>query len=86
MSKAKDIHPEAQLVVFHDTSCDEKFLMLSTYKSKETITFEGKEYPVCKVDTSSASHPTYTGDKRKTSEEGRVAKFKQKYSRTRRED
>lgn len=76
---ATDTSPKAQMVVFHDTSCDKKFLILSTYQGSETTTFEGKEYPVCKIDTSSASHPVYTGGERKASDKGKVAKFKEKY-------
>ena len=78
---SEDKHPKSQLVVFHDTTCDKMFLMMSTYKAEETVVFEGKEYPVCKVDTSSASHPIYTGGKRKASQEGAIAKFRQKYAR-----
>ena len=49
----KDLHPKYDFVVFEDTSNGEKFLGKSTKGSKETTTFEGKEYPVIKVATSS---------------------------------
>ncbi|HET9052617.1 MAG TPA: type B 50S ribosomal protein L31 [Cyclobacteriaceae bacterium] len=78
----KDIHPDYQEVVFHDLSSDFKFLTRSTMKPKETIKWEdGKEYPVIKVEVSSASHPFYTGKKMFVDTAGRVEKFKNKYTK-----
>ncbi len=78
----KDIHPEYREVVFHDTSSDFKFVTRSTVKSKEKITWEdGKEYPLVKVEVSSASHPFYTGKKLFVDTAGRVEKFKNKYQK-----
>jgi len=76
----KNIHPEYKFVVFEDTSNGEKFLGKSTKTSKETTTFEGQEYPVIKVATSSTSHPFYTGKSKFVDETGRVDKFKKKYN------
>ncbi|MFO0505507.1 MAG: type B 50S ribosomal protein L31 [Chryseotalea sp.] len=74
------IHPDYQDVIFHDLSSDTKFLTRSTLKSKETTKWEdGKEYPVIKVEVSSASHPFYTGKKLFVDTAGRVEKFKNKY-------
>ena len=78
----KDIHPEYKEVVFLDTSSDFKFLTKSTMTSKETITWEdGNEYPVIKVEVSSASHPFYTGKKIFLDTAGRVEKFNKKYKK-----
>jgi large subunit ribosomal protein L31 len=78
----KDIHPDYKEVVFHDTSSDYKFLSRSTLKTKDTIKWEdGKEYPVIKVEVSSASHPFYTGKKMFVDTAGRVEKFKNKYQK-----
>lgn len=78
----KDIHPVYKEVVFHDTSSDFKFLTRSTLKSSETITWEdGKEYPVVKVEVSSASHPFFTGKKLFVDTAGRVEKFQKKYQK-----
>ena len=78
----KGIHPEYKDVVFWDTSSDHKFLSRSTSSPKEKITFEdGKEYPVIKVEVSSASHPFYTGKKLFMDTAGRVEKFKNKYQK-----
>ncbi|MCU0383171.1 MAG: type B 50S ribosomal protein L31 [Cyclobacteriaceae bacterium] len=76
------IHPDYQDVIFHDLSSDTKFLTRSTLKSKETTKWEdGKEYPVIKVEVSSASHPFYTGKKLFVDTAGRVEKFKNKYKK-----
>ncbi len=78
----KDIHPEYREVIFHDTSSDFKFLTRSTLSSKETIKWEdGKEYPLIKVEVSSASHPFYTGKKLFVDTAGRVEKFQRKYGK-----
>jgi large subunit ribosomal protein L31 len=78
----KDIHPDYREVVFHDTSSDYKFITRSTLKTKETITWEdGKDYPLVKVEVSSASHPFYTGKKMFVDTAGRVEKFKNKYKK-----
>ena len=78
--RKKDLHPSYGFVVFEDTSNGEKFLGKSTKTSKETTTFEGQEYPVIKVATSSTSHPFYTGKSKFVDETGRVDKFKKKYN------
>jgi large subunit ribosomal protein L31 len=78
----KNIHPEYKDVVFWDTSSDFKFLSKSTNVPRETTTFtDGKEYPVIKVEVSSASHPFFTGKKMFVDTAGRVEKFKNKYSK-----
>ncbi|MFN3839798.1 MAG: type B 50S ribosomal protein L31 [Cyclobacteriaceae bacterium] len=78
----KDIHPDYKEVVFHDTSSDFKFLTRSTIKSKEKIKWEdGKEYPLVKIEVSSASHPFFTGKKLFVDAAGRVEKFQKKYQK-----
>lgn len=79
----KDIHPEYKDVIFWDTSSDFKFMSRSTLKTKETIKWtDGKEYPVIKVEVSSASHPFFTGKKMFVDSAGRVEKFQKKYKKT----
>jgi large subunit ribosomal protein L31 len=76
------IHPEYRDVIFHDTSSDTKFLSRSTHGTKEMMKWEdGKEYPVIKVEVSSASHPFYTGKKLFVDTAGRVEKFQKKYGK-----
>jgi len=77
-----DIHPEYREVVFQDLSSDLIFLTRSTVKSKETIKWEdGKEYPLIKVEISSASHPFYTGKHKLMDTGGRVDRFKRRYQK-----
>ena len=53
------------------------FLTKSTAKSEETIKWEdGNEYPLVKVQISSASHPFFTGEEKIIDTEGRVDRFK----------
>jgi len=47
------IHPNYREVVFHDLSCDFKFITRSTVQTRETINFEGKDYPLVKIEVSS---------------------------------
>ena len=78
----KDIHPDYKEVVFWDTSSDFKFISRSTLKTKETIKWtDGKDYPVIKVEVSSASHPFFTGKKMFVDSAGRVEKFQKKYTK-----
>lgn len=78
----KDIHPEYREVVFYDTSSDYKFLTRSTLKSDEKIKWDdGNEYPLIKIEVSSASHPFYTGKKIFLDTAGRVEKFNRRYKK-----
>jgi large subunit ribosomal protein L31 len=78
----KDLHPEFRPVIFKDVSCDYELLTMSTVKAKETAKWtDGKEYPLVKVDISSASHPFYTGKQRMIDTEGRAEKFRKKYGK-----
>ena len=72
-----DIHPNYRAVVFQDTAAGFSFLTKSTLGSKETIKWEdGQEYPLIKVEISSASHPFYTGKQKTVDTGGRVDKFR----------
>jgi len=76
------IHPEYREVVFQDISSDFAFLTRSTINSKETIKWEdGNEYPLVKVEVSSASHPFYTGKHKMLDSGGRVDRFKKRYGK-----
>jgi large subunit ribosomal protein L31 len=78
----KNLHPEYKEVVFLDTSSNFKFLTKSTMKSSETIKWEdGNEYPLVKIEVSSASHPFYTGKKLFVDTAGRVEKFNRRYQK-----
>jgi large subunit ribosomal protein L31 len=78
----KDIHPKLFDVVYKDISNDFQFLGQSTQTSKEMVKWEdGKEYPLLKVEISSASHPFFTGKQRVMDTEGRIDRFKKKYGK-----
>ena len=75
-----DIHPKYNEVVFQDVTSDLIFKTRSTLTSKDTIKWEdGKEYPLVKVEVSSASHPFYTGKQKLMDTSGRVDKFRKRY-------
>jgi large subunit ribosomal protein L31 len=77
-----DTHPDYREVVFQDLSSDFAILTRSTIKSKETIKWEdGNEYPLVKVEISSASHPFYTGKHKTMDTGGRVDRFKRRYQK-----
>lgn len=77
----KGIHPEYREVVFQDTSSDYKFITKSTMNSEDSIDIDGKNYPLIKVEVSSASHPFYTGKNIFVDTAGRVEKFNQRYKK-----
>jgi large subunit ribosomal protein L31 len=64
-------------VLFIDNSNNAEFVISSTVKTEETAKAkDGKEYPVYRVEISSASHPFYTGNEKVLDTAGRVEKFK----------
>lgn len=77
-----DIHPkDYRLVVFKDMSNGYEFLTRSAVQTKDTTTFEGKEYPMVKLEISHTSHPFYTGKMKLVDTAGRVDKFKNRYQK-----
>lgn len=78
----KDIHPSNyRLVVFKDMSNGQLFINKSTVNTKDTIEVEGVEYPLVKLEISSASHPFYTGKMKLVDTAGRVDKFRNRYAK-----
>ena len=78
-----DIHPKYHDVVFQDVTSDFSFLTRSTLTSKDTVKWEdGKEYPLLKIEVSSASHPFYTGKQKLMDTGGRVERFQRRYAKT----
>ncbi len=75
----KNTHPVYRPVVFMDNGADFKFLTRSSVDTKQTIEYEGKEYPLVKVDISSASHPFFTGKQMFIDTAGRVDRFQKKF-------
>ena len=78
-----EIHPSNyRLVVFKDMSNGEQFLTKSCVETKETVTYDdGNEYPIYKLEISSASHPFYTGKVNFVDTAGRIDKFNKRYAK-----
>lgn len=77
----KGIHPNYRAVVFQDAAANFSFLTRSTVHCDETIKWiDGQEYPLHKLEISSASHPYFTGKMKFVDTAGRVEKFQKKYS------
>lgn len=77
----KDIHPaDYRPVLFIDNSSGDEFIIPSTVKTTETAKSktDKKEYPVFRMEISSATHPFYTGQEKVLDTAGRVERFKQK--------
>jgi large subunit ribosomal protein L31 len=79
----QDLHPKAyRYVVFKDFSADVAWLTRSAVPTKETIVWEdGKEYPLAKLEISSASHPFFTGKMKFVDSAGRIDKFNKKFGK-----
>ena len=81
-----EIHPDNyRLVAFKDMSNEDVFITKSTVNAKETIEVDGVEYPLVKLEISRTSHPFYTGKSKLVDTDGRIDKFKNKYSKFKKE-
>ena len=78
----KGIHPENyRLVAFKDMSNNDIFLAKSTAQTSETVSVDGEDYPLVKLEISRTSHPYYTGKAKLVDTAGRIDKFKTKYAK-----
>ncbi|MCX7662146.1 MAG: type B 50S ribosomal protein L31 [Tepidimonas sp.] len=77
------IHPNYRDVCFVDLSNGNQFIIRSCAPTKETIKLDdGRELPLFKLETSSESHPFYTGTQKSVDTMGgRVEKFRNRYAR-----
>ncbi len=77
------IHPEYREVVFVDMSNNFQFVTRSCVSTKEKIKLDdGRELPLIKLETTSESHPFYTGTQKTVDNMGgRVEKFRNKFKR-----
>ncbi|WP_280156531.1 type B 50S ribosomal protein L31 [Piscinibacter sp. XHJ-5] len=77
------IHPAYRPVCFVDLSNGFQVVTRSCAQTRETIKMEdGRELPLIKVETTSESHPFYTGTQKSVdSLGGHVEKFRKKYER-----
>ncbi|GAP34634.1 type B 50S ribosomal protein L31 [Piscinibacter sakaiensis] len=77
------IHPAYRDVCFVDLSNGFKFVTRSCAQTKESIDMEdGRKLPLFKLETTSESHPFYTGTQKSVDAlGGRVEKFRNKFAR-----
>ncbi|MBL0048337.1 MAG: type B 50S ribosomal protein L31 [Bacteroidetes bacterium] len=77
-----NLHPENyRMVAFKDMSNEYTFVTRSTAETKDTITIDGVEYPLVKLEISHTSHPYYTGKIKLVDTAGRVDKFRSRYNK-----
>ncbi len=77
-----DIHPKNyRLVAFKDMSNEVVFVTKSAANTRETISIDGVDYPLVKLEISNTSHPFYTGKMKLVDTAGRVDKFMTKYKK-----
>jgi large subunit ribosomal protein L31 len=75
----KGIHPDYREVLVHDLSSGLDFITRSSQYTKDTKEFNGKTYPLIKVEISNMSHPFYTGKAQLLDTAGRIDKWNKKY-------
>jgi large subunit ribosomal protein L31 len=78
------IHPNYREVCFLDLSNNFKFVTRSCVNTKEMVKMEdGRDLPLYKLDTSSESHPFYTGTQKSVDNMGgRVERFRNRFGKT----
>jgi large subunit ribosomal protein L31 len=78
------IHPNYREILFVDLSNGFEFVTRSCANTKEMgKTKDGRELPLYKLDTSSESHPFYTGTQKSVDNMGgRVEKFRNRFGKT----
>ena len=77
----KNIHPKNyREVAFKDVTSGKIFIVKSTAETSDVVDYESKKYPLFIIDTSSASHPFYTGQRSSAKSTGRVERFNKRFS------
>jgi large subunit ribosomal protein L31 len=61
-------------------SNNDVFITKSAVETKDTISVDGAEYPLVKLEISRTSHPYYTGKTKLVDTAGRIDKFKSRYA------
>jgi large subunit ribosomal protein L31 len=76
------IHPAYRDVAFQDLSNGFTFVTRSCVQTRDSIELDGRKLPLVKLETSSESHPFYTGTQKSVDNlGGRVEKFRNKFAR-----
>ena len=76
-----EIHPDYHDVIYVDSATGTEWTGRSTMSSKETRDVDGVAVPVIKLEISSVSHPFWTGKAREVDAEGRIDRFRRRYSK-----
>ena len=77
-----DIHPDNyRLVAFKDMSNDDVFITKTNCQPERNNEVDGVKYPLVKLEILRTSHPYYTGKSKLVDTAGRIDKFKNKYSK-----
>ena len=74
------IHPAYRKVLFVDGATGDEWVSYSTMASNDTRTHAGEELPFIRLEISSFSHPFWTGNAREVDTEGRMDRFRRRYS------
>jgi len=78
----KDIHPDNyRLTIFRDISCDKEWLTYSCADTRDKAEYDGKEYPLVKLEISNESHPFFTGKMKFVDTAGRIDKFNKRFAK-----
>ena len=79
----KGIHPNYRPVVFQDAAANFSFLTRSCVETDDTIKWQdGNEYPLYKLEISSASHPFFTGKMKLLDSAGQIDRFNKRFAGT----
>ncbi len=73
------IHPDYRKVLYVDTATGEEWMSRSTLTSTETREIDGEEVPVIRLESSSSSHPFWTGKMREVDSDGKIDRFRRRY-------
>lgn len=77
----QNIHPPYRVVIFQDAMTGKQFRLGSTIQTERTTVYQDQDYPLVMIETSSDSHPFYTGKQKFTQQEGRIAQFNRRYQK-----
>lgn len=78
--KNKEGHPQYQTILFIDSTTGREFICGAAMSCEQTKEYQGQQYPCCHVSISSDSHPLFTGKQGLVDAEGRVKRFKRRYT------
>jgi large subunit ribosomal protein L31 len=75
------VHPEYRKVLFVDVATGKEWVSRSTASASQTKEVEGEELPVIRLEISSFSHPFWTGRTRELDADGKIDRFRKRYTK-----